>query len=512
MPATAQTTAQTTAADHTAAPPFEHTYAELPAQFFAEIPPTPAPEPLLLRLNQALAAELGLDVDWLASADGVAMLAGNRLPETARPIAMAYAGHQFGNFVPSLGDGRAILLGEVIDREGQRRDLQLKGAGRTPFSRSGDGRAVLGPVLREYILGEAMQGLGIPTTRALGMVATGEAVFRERPEPGAVLARVAASHIRVGTFEYFARRGDRDAVRTLADYLLRRHYPDLADADAPYAELLAAIARRQGELIARWLLVGFIHGVMNTDNMALSGETIDYGPCAFLDEYVPSQVYSSIDRFGRYAYDQQPSIGLWNLTQLANCLLPLLDEDMEAAKTQARSALDAYGKAFEPAYYGGLRAKLGLIDAAAPDRSTDDALVTDLLGRMAQHRADFTNTFRLLSDASPNDPATLAPIRSLFIDPTAFDAWAQQWGARLAKQAEPDTERQARMRALNPAYIPRNHRVQEVIDAATTHGDLAPLDRLLTVVSRPYDDHRELSDYQRPPAAHEVVQQTFCGT
>ena len=511
-------TATSTATAPAAAPlpPFEHSYAGLPGHFYAEIPPTPVPEPYLLRLNLDLAAELDLDADWLASRDGVAMLAGNRLPETARPIAMAYAGHQFGNFVPSLGDGRAILLGEVIDRHGRRRDVQLKGSGRTPFSRSGDGRAVLGPVLREYILGEAMHGLGIPTTRALGMVATGEPVFRERPEPGAILTRVAASHIRVGTFEYFARRGDTDSVRSLADYLIQRHYPELADTEDAYTELLGAVAARQGELIARWLLVGFIHGVMNTDNMALSGETIDYGPCAFMDAYDPNQVYSSIDRFGRYAYGQQPSIGLWNLTQLANCLLPLLasdtDDDIEAAKTKARSALDAYGKAFEPAYYGGLRAKLGLIGDTGTDTGADDELVTDLLARMAQHRADFTNTFRLLSDASPEDPSTLAPIRSQFAEPAAFDDWAVQWRTRLAKQDETDAERQARMRALNPAYIPRNHRVQEVIESATDRGSLEPLERLLAVVSRPFEDHPELAEYRKPPAAHEVVHQTFCGT
>lgn len=495
-----------------AIPPFEHSYAALPDQFFGEIAPTPVPEPLLLRLNHALAEELGLDPQWLAGPDGVSMFAGNRLPDSARPIAMAYAGHQFGHFNPSLGDGRAILLGELVDSRGRRRDLQLKGAGRTPFSRSGDGRAALGPVLREYILGEAMHGLGIPTTRALAMVATGEPVFRERPEPGAILGRVAASHIRVGSFEYFARRGDTDSVRTLADYLIQRHYPDLADAEDRYAGLLAAVAARQGELIARWLLVGFIHGVMNTDNMALSGETIDYGPCAFLDDYDPGKVYSSIDRGGRYAYAQQPSIGLWNLTQLANCLLPLLDDNTDAAKSSARAALDAYGQAFEPAYYGGLRAKIGLLDSAASDKAADDELVQDLLARMAQHQADFTNTFRLLSDALPDDPATLDPIRAGFTDPAAFGAWAEQWAARLAQQAEPDGERQARMRAVNPAYIPRNHRVQEVIDAAMERGDLAPLDQLLAAVSRPYDDQPDSMDYRQPPQPHEIVQRTFCGT
>ncbi|TVQ91245.1 MAG: YdiU family protein [Chromatiaceae bacterium] len=495
-----------------AIPPFEHSYATLPERFFARIAPTPVRAPLLLRLNLPLAAELGLDADWLAGPHGVAMCAGNRLPASAQPLAMAYAGHQYGQFVPSLGDGRALLLGEVIDHAGQRRDLQLKGAGRTPFSRSGDGRAVLGPMLREYILGEAMQGLGIPTTRALAVVATGEPVLRERPEPGAVLTRVAASHIRVGTFEYFARRGDLDAVRTLADYVIDRHFPALTEHAAPYVELLAAIAARQGELIARWLLVGFIHGVLNTDNVALSGETIDFGPCAFMDRYDPNQVYSSIDHFGRYAYAQQPSIGLWNLTQLANCLLPLLDPDSEAAKAQARGALEAYGRAFASAYAGGLRAKLGLLAAAGTDQDADDELVQDLLGRMAAHHADFTNTFRALSDARPDQPHTLAAVRTQFDEAAAFDTWAEDWRARLARQAEPDAARQARMRTVNPAFIPRNHRVQQVIDAATERGDLAPLEQLLSVVSRPYDDHTGLAAYRQPPQPHEVVRQTFCGT
>jgi uncharacterized protein YdiU (UPF0061 family) len=341
-------------------------------------------------------------------------------------------------------------------------------------------------------------------------------LFREQPEPGAILTRIAASHIRVGTFEYFARRGDVDSVRALADYLIQRHYPDLADHAEPYAELLAAVAARQGELIARWLLVGFIHGVMNTDNMALSGETIDYGPCAFLDEYDPNKVYSSIDRHGRYAYGQQPSIGLWNLTQLANCLLPLLDSasdgDVETAKAKATAALDAYGKAFEPVYYGGLRAKIGLLDTADGDSRADDDLAQDLLGRMAQHRADFTNTFRNLSEADPEQPETLEPIRSGFTEPAAFDQWAASWATRLARQNEPAPARRARMLALNPAYIPRNHRVQEVIDAAMERGDLGRLETLLTVVSTPYDDHAELAEYRQPPAAHEVVQRTFCGT
>ncbi len=463
----------------------------------------------MLRLNRALAEQLGLDPDALASEAGVALLAGNQVPAGAEPLAMAYAGHQFGHFVPSLGDGRAILLGERVDRDGRRRDIQLKGAGRTPFSRSGDGRAVLGPVLREYVLGEAMAGLGIPTTRALAMVASGEEVFRETIEQGAVLTRVAASHVRVGTFEYFARRGDVDAVRQLADYVIQRHYPECRRRrKAPTRHCSRRSRSRQGELIARWMLVGFIHGVMNTDNMAISGETIDYGPCAFIDGYHPGTVYSSIDRGGRYAYNQQPSIGLWNLAQLANCLLPLLGDDGELAMQRARDALESYGQRFEAGYAGGLRAKIGLTDA----RDGDDELVQDLLGRMAEHNADFTNSFRLLCDLKRDDPSADQPLRALFAEPTAFDAWAVQWRARLAKQPGTDAERRAAMRAVNPAYIPRNHRVQQAIDAATREQDLSPLDDLLRVVSEPFEDHDDLAEYRLPPRPEEVVQRTFCGT
>jgi uncharacterized protein YdiU (UPF0061 family) len=486
---------------------FDNSYARLPDAFFARIDPTPVAAPRLLRLNQAVAEQLRVDADALRTPGGAEILAGNRIPEGSEPLAMAYAGHQFGQFVPSLGDGRAILLGELIDRDGVRRDIHLKGAGRTPFSRMGDGRAVLGPVLREYVLGEAMAGLGIPTTRALAMVATGEEVYRERIEAGAILVRVAAGHVRVGSFEYFARRGDVDSVRTLADYVIARHYPQCRDADAPYAALLEMVVKRQAALIARWMLVGFIHGVMNTDNMAISGETIDYGPCAFMDAFHPQTVYSSIDRGGRYAWDQQPRIGFWNLTQLANCLLPVLDADEETAKQSARAALDTYGSAFEAAYYRGLHEKIGLADS----RTGDDDLALELLGRMARENADFTNTFRGLCNLSATDASSDGPVRESFADPDAFDAWAVQWRERLTAQTLPEPERQARMRAANPAYIPRNHRVQEAIDAAN-QGDLTPLDDLLEVVSTPFDEHLALADYRRPPAPHEVVERTFCGT
>jgi uncharacterized protein YdiU (UPF0061 family) len=486
----------------------ENTYAELPDDFYARVLPTPVRRPTLIRFNNALARELGLDAAGLASEAGVQVLAGNRVPDGLDPIAMAYAGHQFGHFVPSLGDGRAVLLGEVRDRHGVRRDIQLKGAGRTPFSRNGDGRAVLGPVLREYILGEAMQGLGIPTTRALAVVATGEPVFREQMEPGAVLTRVAAGHVRVGTFEYFARRGDPAAVRTLADYVIRRHYPDCAGADDPYGGLLAAVARRQGELIAKWLLVGFIHGVMNTDNMAVSGETIDYGPCAFMDALNPGQVYSSIDHYGRYAYDRQPQIGHWNLTQLALCLTPLLNGEVETVQAAVDAALAVYADTFQSTWAAGLAAKIGLFEP----RDGDQELALDLLGIMGRQGADFTNTFRSLSQVRFDSSAADAVLRRQFEDAGAVDAWARSWRERLAGEVADPAQRRSRMHLANPAFIPRNHRVQQVIDAATLEGDLQPLERLLTVVSEPYREHPELAQYAAPPLPGEEVRQTFCGT
>ena len=407
--------------------PFDNTYARLPERFFTRTAPTPVAAPRLIRLNRPLALHLGLDPDWLASEEGVEMLAGSRVPDGAAPIAAAYAGHQFGGFVPQLGDGRAVLLGEVVDRGGVRRDIQLKGAGPTPFSRRGDGRAALGPVLREFVVSEAMAALGIPTTRALAAVATGQRVRRETLLPGAVLTRVAASHIRVGTFEFFARRGDREGVRVLTDYVIARHYPDAGGAARPARALLDAVIGAQAALIARWLLVGFIHGVMNTDNMAVSGETIDYGPCAFLDRYEPGAVFSAIDEGGRYAYGNQPAIGLWNLTRLAECLLPLLGDDEEAAVASATEALDGYAPRFQAAYEAGLRRKLGLLT----EQDGDAALGRDLLEIMESGGADFTLTFRRLADAATGpegDPMTgLTGVRALFADPSAFDAWAARW-------------------------------------------------------------------------------------
>src|SRR5690348_3292281 len=379
--------------------PFQNSYAALPANFFARVAPTPVAAPRLIKLNRRLAVQLGLDPDLLETPEGAEILSGKSLPIGADPIAMAYAGHQFGQFVPQLGDGRAILLGEVIDKDGVRRDIQLKGSGPTPFSRRGDGRAALGPVLREYIVSEAMAALGVPTTRSLAAVITGEPVMRETPLPGAVLTRVAASHIRVGTFQYFAARGDTEAIRRLADHVIARHYPHLADAERRYHALLEAVVGRQADLVARWLHVGFIHGVMNTDNTSISGETIDYGPCAFMDHYDPAQVFSSIDEMGRYAYANQPRIALWNLTRLAECLLPLFSDDQEKAIAEAQEILGAFPETFSKAYQAGLRQKVGLFTT----RDGDGALIQDLLDAMAKNQADFTLTFRKLGEAAAGD-------------------------------------------------------------------------------------------------------------
>ena len=481
--------------------PFQNTYAALPASFFARVAPTPVASPRLIKLNRALAIQLGLDPDLLESPEGAEILAGKRLPDGADPIAMAYAGHQFGHFVPQLGDGRAILLGEVIDKDGVRRDIQLKGSGPTPFSRRGDGRAALGPVLREYIVSEAMFALGIPTTRSLAAVTSGERVQRETMLPGAVLTRVASSHIRVGTFQFFAARGDTDGVRALADHVIARHYPDIGIAERPYHALLERVVARQADLVARWLLVGFIHGVMNTDNCSISGETIDYGPCAFMDEYNPAQVFSSIDEMGRYAYANQPQIALWNLTRLAECLLPLFSDDKDQAIEQAQFILGEFAEKFTAAYQSGLRRKIGLFT----ERDGDEALVQDLLDAMARNQADFTLTFRHLSDAAAGK------VRDQFTDPAAYEEWATRWRQRLAEEPQSAAERQAAMRSVNPAFIPRNHRIEAVI-AAAVNDDYKPFEQLLTVLSKPFEDQPQFAAYAEPPLPNQRVTQTFCGT
>jgi uncharacterized protein YdiU (UPF0061 family) len=480
---------------------FDNSYATLPERFWRRLDPTPVAAPRLLRLNTDLARTLGLDPDWLAGPDGLSVLAGNTVPPGAASIATAYAGHQFGQFQPQLGDGRAWLLGELVGPDGGRRDIQLKGAGRTPFSRGGDGRAALGPVLREYIVSEAMAALGIPTTRALAAVATGEPVAREAWLPGAILVRVAASHIRVGTFQFFAARRDTEALRLLADHVIARHYPEAADA----AALLSAVAARQGELVARWLLVGFIHGVMNTDNCSIAGETIDYGPCAFMDAYDPATVFSSIDHGGRYAYGRQPGIARWNLARLAETLLPLLDADETTAVGLAEAALAPFAERFNDTYAEGLRRKLGL----ASEQDGDAALCRDLLTHMAANGADFTNTFRLLSEAAAGDAADDA-LRAVFPD-RSYDPWAARWRARLTEEAVSAEAIRARMRAENPAYIPRNHQVAAALAAAEA-GDLAPFEALLDVLSKPFQERPGLERYTLPPQPEERVLQTFCGT
>jgi len=485
---------------------FDNTYARLPDRFFARLRPTPVASPRLVKLNTKLALELGFDPEELATPEGVEILAGNRVPVGGDPLAMAYAGHQFGTFVPQLGDGRAILIGEVIDRAGTRRDIQLKGAGPTPYSRRGDGRAALGPVLREYIVSEAMAALGIPTTRALAAVTTGEPVWRETPLPGAVLTRVASSHIRVGTFQFFAARGDVDAIRRLADHVIARHYPEAAGAINPYRAFLDQVISGQAELIAKWLLVGFIHGVMNTDNMSIAGETIDYGPCAFMDSYHPQTVYSSIDQMGRYAYGNQPDIAQWNLIRLAETLLPLLAEDDNAAIKQAQEAIGEFSKIFDTVYVAGISRKLGLLES----RPDDIDLAQDLLDRMAHNGADFTLVFRRLCDAAGPDGD--AGVRTLFADPGAFDNWAERWRHRLAQEGGEPTERRSVMRAANPVFIPRNHLVEEAIVAAETDGDFSAFEKLLSVISAPYEDQSAFGRFADPPRPDQVVHQTFCGT
>jgi uncharacterized protein YdiU (UPF0061 family) len=502
--------AATLSADNAVLFGFENTYARLPEHFYARVNPTPVAAPCLVKVNVELARDLGLEPDALASAQGVAILAGNLVAVGSEPIAMAYAGHQFGHFVPQLGDGRANLLGEVVGRDGVRYDIQLKGSGRTPFSRGGDGRAALGPVLREYILSEAMAALGVPTTRALAAVTTGERVLRETVLPGAVFTRVAASHLRVGTFQYFAAQGDTEGTRKLADYAIARHYPQVALAKQPYLALLDGVIARQAQLVAQWMLLGFIHGVMNTDNTSISGETIDYGPCAFLEAYDPAKVFSSIDHYGRYAYGNQPTAMHWNLARLAEALLPVLEQEVgdgESALAAAKESLTAFGPQFEAARAAGLRRKLGLVT----EREGDAELAVDLLKRMAENRADFTLAFRRLCTAAEG-PEGDEGVRVLFANPGAYDAWAAGWRHRLEEESISAPARAVAMRLANPAFIPRNHRVQAVLDAAIERQDFQPFEELLDVVSRPYEDRPGLERYTTPARPEECVSQTFCGT
>ncbi len=490
-----------------AAPPlfaFEHSYVRELDGLYVPWPASPAPAPRLLALNEALAAELGVDANGLRAPDGVAALVGNATPGGASPVAQAYAGHQFGGFSPRLGDGRALLLGEVLDVAGRRRDLHLKGSGPTPFARGGDGRAAVGPMLREYVIGEAMHALGIPTTRALAVVATGEDVVRETLLPGAVLARVAASHIRVGTFQYAAAHGDPALVRRLADHAIKRHHPDALAAENPYRAFFESVVEAQAALIARWMLVGFVHGVMNTDNMAISGETIDYGPCAFMDAFDPATVFSSIDRGGRYAYGNQPAIAQWNLARLAETLLPVWPSKPETALAEATEVLDSFPGRYDRHWAQGMQAKLGLADGAGPD----DALTADLLRLLEAQAVDFTGCFRALAASARGDAR---PARSLFAEPAAFDAWSERWRDRLSSQPADPEAIAAAMDRVNPIYIPRNHAVEDALAAATA-GDLEPFRRLVDVLAQPFDERPGLEGYARPAPSGFGAYRTFCGT
>ncbi len=472
---------------------FDNSYARLPGLLHRAVNPVPVAAPRLVLFNRPLALQLGLDPDALSGEEGAAIFSGNTLPPGSQPLAQAYAGHQFGSFT-MLGDGRAILLGEHLTPTGQRYDIQLKGSGRTAFSRMGDGRAALGPMLREYIISEAMHGLGIPTTRSLAVVATGEDVLREETLPGAVLTRVAASHIRVGTFQFLAAHGETEALRELADHTLRRHYPELIEAPEPHLTLLRAVMERQAALVARWLHVGFIHGVMNTDNMALSGETIDYGPCAFLDAYDPDAVFSSIDQHGRYAYSNQPQIAQWNLARLAEALLPLLHPDQPQAIALAENLLHDFADTLRARWLDGMRSKVGLFTHEEGDRE----LATSLLTALKDARADYTTTFRGLDPhAAPADGF--------------LHQWTPRWQARLDRQ--PQTRQQAHELMLrhNPAVIARNVHVEHALSAATQSGDLGPLHRLLTALANPYADGPDQQPYTAPPAPMPGYR-TFCGT
>ena len=484
---------------------FDNTFAREMEGFWVSARPAPASAPRLVAFNGALAEELGLEAQRLDSELGARFFAGARLPPGAEPLAQVYAGHQFGGFSRQLGDGRAMLLGEVIDRRGARRDIQLKGSGPTTFSRGGDGLAGLGPVLREYLIGEGMHGLGVPTTRALAAVTTGQTVYREEPLPGAVLTRVAASHVRVGTFEYFAAQGDQEKVQQLADYVLARHDPELVGQEGQYLRLLEAVCERQAYLIARWMQVGFIHGVMNTDNVAISGETIDYGPCAFLDRYAPDTVFSSIDRNGRYAYGRQPRMALWNLSRFAETLLPLLDSDQEQAVASATSAVESFMPRYEAHWLRGMRAKLGLWT----ERDGDERLVGDFLSALHDSQVDFTLAFRSLAPALQGDRDAL---RSLFACAKSIDAWLERWDQRLALEDVQATVRAETMQRANPAFIPRNHKVEEALQAAVERSDLGPFRELLEVIRRPFDEQPGREAYSQPAPLDADPYQTFCGT
>lgn len=485
--------------------PFDNSYARLPENFFKKVNPSAPPEPTLIRVNTELADIMGLDVDWLKSSDGLAMLSGQKLPNGADPIAMAYAGHQFGGWSPKLGDGRALLIGEVIGNDGIRRDIQLKGSGHTPFSRSGDGKSALGPVLREYIVSEAMAALGVPTTRALAAVTTGENVLRNALEPGGVFTRVAQSHVRIGTFQYFYARQDNDSLKILADYVIERHYPDALNAANPYSELLKLIAARQAELIAQWMSFGFIHGVMNTDNVQIAGETIDYGPCAFMDDFHPHKVFSSIDQYGRYAWGKQSEIGQWNLMRLADTLLPLIDDDLDRAKIAAEDAIKHFNELFQISIFKKFSRKLGLL---SDDESQND-LISLTFEVMTENEVDFTLFFRHLTKVY--DDGKTGSLCRLFKNPVACEDWLKKWREFITLDGGNEQDRLKTMQSYNPILIPRNHRIAEAI-AAGEQGDFKVFNRLVDAFRNPYAEQTEYSDLEQAPMATEIVHETFCGT
>lgn len=487
---------------------FNNSYADLPERFHQKVNPTKVNDPSMIQFNTELAAELGLPN--LDEASLVQIFSGNQVPEGAEPLAQAYAGHQFGHFVPQLGDGRAILLGEIIDKDGKRRDLQLKGSGRTQFSRSGDGRAWLGPVIREYIVSEAMYALGVPSTRSLAAVLTGEDIYRESKLPGAILTRVASSHIRIGTFEYFAARRDTEGIRTLANYVIDRHYPEIKEATNPYETLLQTVSQKQSDLILEWMSFGFVHGVMNTDNMSVAGETIDYGPCAFMDSYDPDTVFSSIDRYGRYAYQNQAAIVKWNLSCFANTLLPLIHSDQQIAIDMCSKILDSFESEFSEKLLSRFLRKIGI----EKQSESDNQLVSDLLNLMYKFKADFTLCFRYLSDILLEDSDS-SKFYALFDDVDScraeLDLWIGKWRLRLQEEGDIDTVAM-KMKKLNPAFIPRNHRIEEAIQQAHQHHDFSYMKKLLEILSNPFKDQDSEMEYMQPPINKNQAYVTFCGT
>lgn len=488
--------------------PFDNSFARLGERFYTRQLPVPVSNPGLIRVNHPLANHLGFDPHWLESEQGVEFIAGNFIAEGADPLASVYAGHQFGGWNPQLGDGRAILLGEVIAKDGMRYDIQLKGSGRTPYSRGGDGRAPLGPVLREYIVSEAMSVLGVPTSRALGAVTSGEWVMRDGRLPGAVLARVAQSHIRIGTFQYFASRKDYASLKTLIDHVIQRHYPEAAKVANAVRAMLDGVIGRQASLIARWQSLGFIHGVMNTDNMLLSGETIDYGPCAFMDEFEPGKVFSSIDHGGRYAYGNQPQIGHWNLSVLTQSLLPFLDEDQDRALASGQAAINTFPDLYQAAFKNDMLKKLGLTQEAAGDVE----LIQALLKLMHENQSDFTLTFRYLSDLVDQKVASGGGVSSIFSLPETFNPWLERWQQRLSLEPMESSKRQRAMYAVNPVYIPRNHLVEAAISAAENHQDFEPFNQLVDILANPFEFSRDKGRFASAPRPEQIVRQTFCGT